>query len=180
MTPQIPSWNLREHNMANNAPIEKITVTVNGKAILLDPENMKYNEASLAEYQSTEYGWVDYLGKQLEYAQKETLIADIEMDAIYSQKFLESKDLGNSDNYAKAVALSNVDVVAAKKHHVACKETVGHLKAHLNAWKGNHSNTQCRSHDLRAEMKMLNRDVFVDDSTGAIDDNTCVMEDFLK
>lgn len=167
--------------MAKNAPIEKINVIVNGKNIVLDPENMKYNEATLAEYQTTEYGWIDYLGKQLEFAQKEVLIAEIDLESQYSIKFLESKDLGNSDNYAKAFSNCHVDVVAAKKHLADRKEVVGHLKAHLKAWTSNHSNTTCRSHDLRSEMKILNRDFFETNvNNDPVDSNTCVAEDFLK
>ncbi len=70
--------------MATEAPVEIIKVIVQGREIVLDPVNMKYNENSLGEYMGKEYGWVDYLGKQLEYAQKETLHADIEADSIYS------------------------------------------------------------------------------------------------
>jgi hypothetical protein len=146
--------------MANEAPFEKVVVVVQGREIVLDPDNMKYNENNLPEYMSKEYGWVDYLGKQLEYAQKELLLAEIDAEAIYSLKFIESKDIGGSDNYAKAYATANVDVVAAKRHVVDRKEVVGHLKAHLKAWDKNHDNCQNRGHTIRAEMKILNRDIY--------------------
>jgi hypothetical protein len=45
------------------APIEKITVTVAGGTVILDPANMHYNENNLADYMNKEYGWIDYLGK---------------------------------------------------------------------------------------------------------------------
>ena len=146
--------------MAADAPIEKVKVVVQGREIILDPDNMKYNENNLPEYMSKEYGWIDYLGKQLEYAQKETLLAEIDAEASYSAKFMESKDTGSSDNYAKAYANSHVDVVAAKKKVVERKEVVGHLKAHLSAWSKNHENAQNRGHTIRAEMKVLNRDIY--------------------
>lgn len=162
--------------MANDAPIEIVKVVVLGKEITLNPENMKYNEASLGEYMGKEYGWVDYLGKQLEYAHKEVLHAEIDSDAVYSKKFLEAKDLGLSDNAAKAFALSNPEVVAAKKNIADKKETVGHLRAHLKAFDKNHDNVQNRGHSLRAEMKILNRDIYSDSND---DMNTCSAEDFL-
>ena len=74
------------------APTERIVVTVAGQKVDLNPANMRYNENNLADYMNKEYGWVDYLGKQLEHAQKEVLEAEIDADAIYSKKFLESKD----------------------------------------------------------------------------------------
>jgi len=164
--------------MAKTAPIERVTVVVNGQTIVLDPENMKYNENTLSDYLSKEYGWIDYLGKQLEYAQKEVLIAGIESESQYSLRFLESKDAGNSDNYAKAYANCHVDVVAAKKKIADRKEVVGHLKAHLKAWSENHENANNRNHSIRAEMKILNRDFF--EKVDEVDDNTCIVEDFLK
>ena len=35
--------------MSKIAPVEKITITVNGNTIVLDPENMKYNENTSSE-----------------------------------------------------------------------------------------------------------------------------------
>lgn len=158
--------------MSADAPLEKIVVEVNGRQVVLDPTNMKYNELTLPEYMNKEYGWIDYLGKQLEYAQKEVLLAEIDAEAQYSLKFIEAKDAGNSDNYAKAFALANVDVVAAKKKIVDRKEVVGHIRAHLAAWHKNHENVQNRGHTLRAEMKALNRDIAdeINNATGTADD----------
>jgi len=161
--------------MANDAPIEKVKVIVRGREIVLDPDNMKYSENNLPEYMSKEYGWVDYLGKQLEYAQKELLLAEIDAEAMFSSKFMESKAIGNSDNYAKAFANCHVDVVAAKKHVVDRKEVVGHLKAHLSAWNKNHENAQNRGHTIRTEMKVLNRDIY-----DAENNSTTSAEDFLN
>jgi hypothetical protein len=160
--------------MAKEAPIEKITVVVNGKNVLLDPENMKYSENSLPEYLNKEYGWIDYLGKQLEFAQKELLLADIEAKAIEAKKFIESKDEGNTDNYAKAYSLCHVDVVDCKKKVADLKATVGHLKAHLLAWKENHENANNRGHSLRHEMKVLHREYY------ETPEEPCSADDFLK
>ena len=140
--------------MANDAPLEVVRVVVQGREVVLDPANMKYDENSLGEYMSKEYAWVDYLGKQLEYAQKETLY-------------------GNSDNYAKAFALADAEVVAAKKKVADCKEKVGHIKAHLYAFSKNHDNAQNRGHTIRQEMKVLSREHYEDVPT-------CVGDDFLS
>jgi len=160
--------------MASDAPVEKVVVEVRGKKIVLDSANMEYNEVNLPEYMSKEYGWIDYLGKQLEYAQKDVLDADIDSDALYSLKFIEAKDGGNSDNYSKAFATANVDFVASKKRLNEKKEVVGHIKAHLKAWDKNHDNSQNRGHTIRAEMKSLNRDIYEDAP------KTCVAEDYLR
>lgn len=160
----------------NNAPVEKVVVTVLNRQVVLDPENMKYNENSLGDYMGREYGWIDYFGKQLEYAQKEALLAEIDADAQYSLKYMECKDAGNTDNYAKAFATAHVDVVAAKKKVVDRKEAVGHLKAHLKAWSENHENVKSRSYTLNQEMNKLNRDIYQSDDSN----NTCSAEDVLN
>ena len=156
------------------APIEIITVVVDGKPVVLDPGNMRYNENSLAEYMNVEYGWLDYFGKQLEHAQKEVALAEIDAEAQYALKFMESKDAGNTDNYAKAYATAHADVVAAKKKTADRKEVVGHIKAHISAWNKNHDNAQNRGHSLRAEMKALSRDFYDTDA------KTCTAEEVFN
>lgn len=161
--------------MAKEAPLEKVSVTVLGVQIVLDPENMRYTENNLPDYMSKEYGWVDYLGKQLEHASKELMVCEVDAEAVYSRKFIESKDQGNSDNYAKAHATANDEVVEARKRVAERKEVVGLIKAHLRAWDKNHDNVQNRGHTLRHEMRMLNRDIY--EQPGAV---TGSAEDFLK
>ncbi|NCA14166.1 MAG: hypothetical protein EBS89_08555 [Proteobacteria bacterium] len=103
------------------------------------------------------------------------LLAEIDAEAVFGSKFMESKDAGNSDSYAKAYANCHVDVVAAKKFVVDRREVVGHLKAHLSAWNKNHENAQNRGHTIRAEMRVLNRDIYETDGV-----STSSAEDFLN
>ena len=161
--------------MNSEAPILKVKVEVAGAQIILDPDNMKYNENNIGDYMNKEYGWIDYLGKQLEYAQKELMLAEIDVETEYSKKFLEAKDASNTDTYSKAFAFAHQDVVAAKKKVVDRKEAVGHLKAHLRAWDKNHDNVQNRGHSLRTEMKILNREIYESPQ-----ENFCDIEDYLK
>jgi len=154
--------------MSQEAPILKVKIEVAGVEIVLDPDNMKYNETNLGDYMSREYGWVDYLGKQLEFAQKELLLAEIDSETIYSKKFLEAKEGGKTDTCSKAYATSHDEFVAAKKRVIDRREAVGHLKAHLRAWDKNHDNVQNRGHTLRKEMDVLNRDVYVDQSIESV------------
>lgn len=156
------------------APQESVIVIVAGKSICLDPDNMKFNEVTLAEYMTREYSWVDYFGKQLEIANKEMLLAEIDAEAMQAEKFMEAKNLGNTDNFAKAFSIAHIDVVAAKKKVAERKEVVGHLKAHLKAWNISHENSQNRGHTLRKEMDKLNNTFFTEEP------NSCSAEEFLK
>lgn len=152
--------------------VEKTEITVAGRTVILDPDRMKFNEVTLSDYMADEYAWIDYFGKQLEYATKELAIAEGRYEALYNQRFVEAKDEGGSDNYAKAKAASDSDVVKAYEHKVERKFVVGLLKAHLRAWDKNHENAQNRGHTLRKEMDKLNRDIF--------EEKTCEFEEFLN
>jgi hypothetical protein len=156
----------------NDAPVEVVVVTVAGRPVRLDPAEMKYNENTLSDYMSREYGWFDYFGKQLEYAQKEVLLSEIDAEAIQAAKFVESKNDGNTDSFSKAFSISHPDVIVARKLVVDRKEVVGHIKAHLKAWSENHENVQNRGHTLRKELDKLNRDIYKEpeESTGTADD----------
>ncbi len=98
-----------------NPPIEVITVLVENKEIKLDPKNMEFTDGNISEFMQKEYGWIDYFGKQLELAQKARLLAEIEAESIYSKKYVEAKDNGGTEQYAKAKACSDPEVVASKK-----------------------------------------------------------------
>lgn len=152
------------------APVEKTEIIVNGNKVLLNPDNMKFNESNLSEYLEREYGWVDYFGKQLEFANKEVLLAEIDYDSLYSKKYVEVKSEGETENYAKAAALSDDKVVEAKKRYVDRKEAVGLLKAHLKAWDKSHENAQNRAVTLRKELEKLNRDVYANPDTYVAED----------
>jgi len=158
------------------APVEKTEITVAGKVLVLDPERMKFNEITLSDYMDHEYAWIDYFGKQLEHATKEYMIADVRYEALYNQKFVEAKDEGGSDNYAKSKAASDPDVVRAFEYKVDRKSVVGLIKAHLKAWDKNHENAQNRGHTLRKELDKLNKDIYTDKVT----ESTTSFEDFLK
>ena len=157
------------------APLEKVTIKVNGKDLVLDPDNMKFNEFTLSEYMDKEYAWIDYFGKQLELANKELSMAELAHETKFNEVYILAKDAGGSDPYSKAKAQSHPDVVELHKYVIERKEAVGLLKQHLRAWDKNHDNAQNRGHTLRKELDKLNRDIYE-----GREPNTCTAEDLLK
>ena len=164
--------------MTEHAPIQKITVEVRGQKIVLDPANMKYNENSIGEYLNRESGWLDYFGKQFEFAQKDLVDAKNYAEYLQNKKFLEAKNKDYTDSTAKAYSIADDDVMAAKNKVSELKETVGHIKAHLAAWKENHDSVVNVGHNLRSEMKMTNNTFY--EPTDLINDNTCFFEEFVS
>lgn len=141
--------------MNEELPNECIVVKVCGKEVRLDPENMKFNEANINKFMECEYAWIDYYGKQLELAQKELALAEMEYDVAFNKKYIEVKDAGNSDAYSKAKAQTDQDVIDCHKAMLQKRETVGLIKAYLRAWDRNHDNAQNRGHTLRKEFEKL-------------------------
>ena len=162
--------------MKRPPPIEKQTVVVRGQTIHLDPDHMKFDDLSIPDYMEREYEWVDHLGKQLELANNELLLAEIDEEAIHAKVCTEAKDLGYSDGMSKMKASCHPDVIAARKLCAEHKLTVGFLKAHIKAWDKNHANVQNRNHTLRKELDKLGRDSYKPDS---VDDVLGTAEDFL-
>lgn len=158
-----------------DAPMEKVTIKVNGRELVLDPDNMRFNEFTLSEYMDKEYAWIDYFGKQLELAHKELSLAELEYETKFNEKYIDAKDGGGSDAYSKAKAQSHPDVVEMQKRVIERREAVGLLKQHLRAWDKNHDNAQNRGHTLRKELDKLNRDIYE-----GKEPNTCTAEDLLK
>ena len=155
-------------------PVEKIAIKVNNKDLVLDPDNMKFNEFTLSDYMDKEYAWIDYYGKQLEYANKELSLAELAHESKFNELYITYKDQGGSDAYCKAKAQSNPDVVKLHEYVIDRRTVVGLLKSHLKAWDKNHDNAQNRGHTLRKELDKLNKDVYENN------DKLCNAEDILR
>lgn len=149
-------------------PLEKITVKVLGKDLILDPLNMKFDEMTLSEYMTNEFSYFDFYGKQLEYATKELALAELKYETAFNEKYIEAKDLGGSDNYAKAKAQCNLEVIEAHKEMIEQRTTVGFIKSYLKAWDKNHANAQSRANTLRKELEKLNNDIYKSNYNDAI------------
>ena len=162
-------------NKMSEIPNEKIKVIVNNKEVILDPDNMKFNEFTLSEYMDKEYAWIDYYGKQLEIATKELYLAELAYETKYNEVYISNKDQGGSDTYCKAKAQCNADCVLLYEKVIDRRTTVGFLKMYLKAWDKNHDNAQNRGHTLRKELDKLNKDIYE-----GKDDGLCNAEDLLK
>jgi hypothetical protein len=139
--------------------IKKETLDVGGEEVTVDPENMRFNEATLSEYLKKEGGWYDNFGGYLARAEKILQICENEYDARFNYKFYEYKADGGSDKFAEARAKIDSDVQDAKKAAVEAKYLVSRLKNHLRAWDRNHDNAQSLGYNLRKEMGLYNNDI---------------------
>lgn len=152
-------------------PKDDTVVIVRGKKVCLDPDNMKFDELSLSNYITYEYGWVDYFGKQLEFAQKDLQLMKIDYDKLYSEVYDKQKSNGKcTENQAKARALADDDVVALRQRIADQDEVVGLIQRHLRAWDRNHDNAQSRGHFMRKEMDKIHKEIYKERETGTYEE----------
>ena len=137
-------------------PTQKVSIKVGERDVVLDPDNLNFNEASLSKYMESEHVWYDHFGQALSELEAEYQKLEVDYDAVYGKKFAEFKENGASDKLADAYAKSDNEVVSVRKSIAETKKGMTLLKNHLRAWDKAHDNAQSRGHMIRKEMDKLN------------------------
>lgn len=138
---------------------ETQVVRLGSKEVRLDPDNLRFNEATLSNYMETEAVWYDYFGGMLAEAEYLAQRLEHQYDVIYSERFKEHKENGCTEKLSEANAKADDDVIKAKDEWLLAKCKVKMLQQHLRAWDRAHENAQSRGHFLRKEMDKLNKDI---------------------
>jgi hypothetical protein len=133
-------------------------------SVSLDPEFLRFEDATLSKYIQTEGGYYDNFGHYLSLAERNLQNKESACEKLFCERFIEAKEAGSSDKLAEAKAKADVDVVFIKNEIIQAKYVVNRLKIHLKAWDKNHDNAQSLGHMLRKQMDKLNTDVIY--STG--------------
>lgn len=128
-------------------------------SVIIDGENLRFDETSLSVYIQNEGGFYDNFGNYLALAERNLQNKENQYERLYCERFVESKELGSSDKLAEAKAKCDVDVIALKDEIVQARFIVNRLKNHLKAWDKNHDNAQSMGHMLRKQMDRLNSDI---------------------
>lgn len=139
--------------------IEKETLNINGREVVLDPKQLEFDETTLNNYIQTEGGFYDNFGAFMAMAEKVQHLREMEYEAIYCERLVEAKEQGATDKISEAKAKANLDVLEAKKLVIEAKYKVKRLAQHLRAWDRNHDNAQSLGHMLRKEMDKLHSDI---------------------
>lgn len=133
---------------------------VGGQKVVLDPNRLEFNEATLSKYLEQEGAWYDYFGQKLADAEYELAQAEESYEKKYSVAFRIAKEEGSSDKLAESTAKCDTDVQSASVLKASCKHKVKLLSLHLKAWDKNHDNAQSRGHTLRKEMDKLSGRIY--------------------
>lgn len=128
-------------------------------AVVIDPENLRFDEDSLTTYIQRESGFYDNFGAFLALAERNLQNKEVSYERLFSERFVEAKESGSSDKLAEAKAKADPDVSTTKETIVEARYVVNRLKNHLKAWDKNHDNAQSMGHMLRKQMDKLNGDI---------------------
>lgn len=139
------------------AKVEKLEFE--GYTVVLDPNNLRFDEATLGIYIQHEAGYYDNFGSFLALAERNQQNKDTLYERTYYERFTEAKESGGSDRLAEAKAKSDPTVVALKQDAIEAKFIVNRLKQHLKAWDKNHDNAQSLGHMIRKQMDKLNAEI---------------------
>ena len=134
-------------------------LSIGGREVILNSDNLKFSDATLNQYIQTESGFYDYFGACLAMAERDLQNKDLCHEKLFADRFTEAKDCGGSDKYAEATAKKDPEVVDLKQKCVDAKYIVKRLQQHLRAWDKNHDNAQSLGHMLRKTMDKLNAEI---------------------
>lgn len=138
---------------------KKETLQFSGVSVEIDPENLRFNEATLNQYIQTEAGYYDNFGAYLSLAEKNLQNVELHHEKLLAERFVEAKDNGGSDKLAEAKAKCDPLVVELKEKVNEAKYVVNRLKQHLRAWDKNHDNAQSLGHMQRKIMDKLHGEI---------------------
>lgn len=126
--------------------------------VTVDAEKLRFDEDSLNNYIQTEAGYYDNFGAFLALAERNLQNKENMHEKIFSERFVEAKDEGDSDKKAEAKAKADSVVSLVKDQIIEAKYIVNRLKNHLKAWDKNHDNAQSLGHMLRKQMDKISGD----------------------
>lgn len=127
--------------------------------VVVDPENLRFDEDSLNNYIQKEAGFYDNFGAYLALSERNLQNKEVQHEKLYSERFVEAKEEGATEKLAEAKAKCDPDVVDVKLEIVEARYIVNRLKNHLKAWDKSHDNAQSMGHMLRKQMDKINGDI---------------------
>lgn len=136
----------------------KRSIHLGTEEIVLDSNDLEFNEATIGDFQENLAVKYDYFGAklaELEYIEDRL---KSEMEEIYSRVYAEYKDEGCTDKLAESKAKADIAYQDKKKLVSEAKFHVKQMSQHLRSWDKAHDNATSRGHTLRKEMDKLHVD----------------------
>jgi len=133
-----------------------LKLKIGDQEVILDSENMTFNEATLNEFIQKEHAFYDHFGRAAVNLEALYDVRKSEYEQIRESRFDQFKtEASCSDKLASARAESDDEVVKAKQKMIAAKRNHKLVQQHLRAWDKAHDNALNLAYNLRKEMDKL-------------------------
>jgi len=136
--------------------IQEDSIMVGKEKVVLNPDHLKFDDATLNKYLQEASGWYNYYGQRLADAESFLQWYETKYDQEYSRKFSFHKDSGNTEKLAEANSRVSPEVEKAKQVCIAAKRTVSKLKQFLRSMDKAHESAINFGYMLRKEMDKTN------------------------
>ncbi len=138
---------------------DRRVLKVGKREVIVDTENLLFNEVTLGEFFKKAPAWYDNIGRGMAEAEAIVQVRKMEYDEVSGEKFDHYKTEGKvSDKLAQARTDGDKDVLEARTRLTAAQLNVSLIKNHLRAWDKAFDNAQSTGHMLRREMNKLGHD----------------------
>jgi len=135
---------------------QPLKLKIGDQEVILNSENMSFNEATLNEFIQKEHAFYDHFGRAAVNLEALSDMRKAEYEQLRETKFDKFKTEGScSDKLASARAESDDEVIEAKKRMIAAKRNHKLVQQHLRAWDKAHDNALNLAYNLRKEMDKL-------------------------
>ena len=134
-------------------------VTIDTEVWEINPDNLRFSDATLNQFFERVSGVIDYVGAGLAKANMWHTMLDHQCKQVFIQKFKMYKEDGKSDKTAELSAEGEPEVYALRKKCIEAKYSKDLLYSHLAALNSAREDAHNRGHMLRKEMDKLNMEI---------------------
>jgi hypothetical protein len=132
---------------------------IGDQTYVLDPDNLKFTDATLNQFFEKISGITDYIGAAHARAMRNHTLLEHAYKQKYIEKYKELKEQGKSDKTAELFSEGDIEVSVLKERVINAKYVKDRIYAHLGALNSARDDAHNRGHMLRKEMDKLNMDV---------------------
>jgi paraquat-inducible protein B len=134
------------------------TVKVGESVVEINPDDLKFTDATINVFFERISGKIDYIGRCLANAQRICSLIEQKTEFSFINEFKKCKEEGKSDKSAELYAKGSDEVQKYKKALIESKHIKDILYHHLQSLNSGREDAHNRGHMLRKEMDKLSNE----------------------
>jgi len=141
--------------------MSSFTVKVGESIVEINPDDLKFTDATINVFFEKISGKIDYIGRCLTNAQRICSLIEQKTDLSFINEFKKCKEEGKSDKSAELFAKGSDEVQKYKKALIEAKHIKDIIYHHLQSLNSSREDAHNRGHMLRKEMDKLSNSFIV-------------------